>query len=115
MRISDWSSDVCSSDLHNLPDRYVSEGRGAELYLCNCGGGRSYAAHHIRLCDAHPQAGKLPQGGDMDVLADRHDCCGVCGCCDLRRCRLADRHREFRSEEPTSVLQSLMRMSYAVL
>src|SRR3546814_11026777 len=33
MRISDWSSDVCASDLEQLLDRYLLQQLGAELEL----------------------------------------------------------------------------------
>src|SRR3546814_9374177 len=89
MRISDWSSDVCSSDLRTAARRL----RGA-----------------LRGCPANPMA--------------RPGCC----CGPKRRCatiwRKSRRHgrgwrgcwgrKTCRSEEHTSELQSLMRISYAV-
>src|SRR3546814_15838045 len=47
MRISDWSSDVCSSDLQ------AQIGRGHELRLAECAGPRSVQAlgRHVLLLD----------------------------------------------------------------
>src|SRR3546814_4354517 len=104
MRISDWSSDVCSSDL----------------------------AHRLRL-DHHP-AGRLrvEAGGHHDVghlvgrrhvvaAADEMDVRGEAETGDLRLQRRLDAapaavlaDHQARSEEHTSELQSLMRTSYAV-
>src|SRR3546814_9846318 len=98
MRISDWSSDVCSSDLH--PPRGLPE-----------------APLQWRL---HPQAAFRFRSGCL-VLAFRrcrlvvpvplHLCLGFglrgrCGRGPLTPC--------VRSEEHTSELQSLMRFSYVV-
>src|SRR3546814_5339793 len=89
MRISDWSSDVCSSDLirsqnvqptHHLPDRRTVSGRRYHGHPGNPGMvAYDFAAARSRLC------------------ARRHQPA-----------------RECRSEEHTSELQSLMRISYAV-
>src|SRR3546814_4087103 len=111
MRISDWSSDVCSSDL---------------------------AAH--RLQPEHPRRGAAAGGHDPDGLLPRSaDPAGVQPCLRLPGVpqRAARRLRRLqsplrppgglrlrpggpgllpagRSEEHTSELQSLMRISYAV-
>src|SRR3546814_5266374 len=85
MRISDWSSDVCSSDLS------ISQEVGREI------------PGDARLC--------LPvqSAADGAALPRPGACLGG---------RPADRSRislpAFRSEEHTSELQSLMRISYAV-
>src|SRR3546814_1851292 len=95
MRISDWSSDVCSSDLlddakqrqgeehreddaqyHEVARLAVGEVTGAILAALHAESGSQHAVHH------------LPQG--RRLVVDR------------------------RSEEHTSELQSLMRISYAV-
>src|SRR3546814_1190523 len=94
MRISDWSSDVCSSD----PPR---------LLLGRVGGDRAdhpaprhrrnaVRAHVVALhvdCDRLGKRGHPPLGGGIVRLPERPD---------------------QRSEEHTSELQSLMRISYAV-
>src|SRR3546814_4664409 len=92
MRISDWSSDVCSSDLDDL---------GAGI-----GGVADHALHlpradHARFVDdEHVARGQqvTPLRPAMFEAGDR-----------ARRDA-----RTFRSEEHTSELQSLMRISYAV-
>src|SRR3546814_3654555 len=52
MRISDWSSDVCSSDLHLLAGRY-----------------RHTAEHH--RCGRDPERGVGHGGGEPQQLLDR--------------------------------------------
>src|SRR3546814_8231582 len=97
MRISDWSSDVCSSDLGARLSRHARSSRRA-----------------------HPR--------DPDRLAfrvDGGDGIGAVGRAAVRDARQRDRHGDadrlsaagagpYRSEEHTSELQSLMRISYAV-
>src|SRR3546814_9706380 len=82
MRISDWSSDVCSSDLHDRP--------------CRLAGGRACAAALVcraRSCDlGQPHSPPAP-GNHL---------------------RSGPEVPPARSEEHTSELQSLMRISYAV-
>src|SRR3546814_4333925 len=103
MRISDWSSDVCSSDLRLPPIT------------------ASYAGHHHRgVCygavgwrgpgccirgDAHALHGVEVCGGGLFAVPGVAHCAGG-----------VDRWRASagRSEEHTSELQSLMRISYAV-
>src|SRR3546814_3458414 len=79
MRISDWSSDVCSSDLRCVRDL-------------------------VRRASSRSRV----SGSTMK----RRSMCakGVLGLNDRRR----DRGNRKRSEEHTSELQSLMRISYAV-
>src|SRR3546814_4661239 len=55
MRISDWSSDVCSSDLRLQPDAVKGDGRIETLQ----GGGLARAVE------------PLQQGGDVGVRGDR--------------------------------------------
>src|SRR3546814_10046415 len=91
MRISDWRSDVCSSDLGD----HVGAGRprGADADADVAGAGAGVALGHV--------GGALDVAGQdmVDRLALLHG--GV---------ERVDR----RSEEHTSELQSLMRISYAV-
>src|SRR3546814_2352329 len=97
MRISDWSSDVCSSDLHRLIGDDAADGVGIgitgavavpdeELLLLVFGRG-------IGLGDVKGD-GAFAQGF-KDRLGQRGE-------------------TQARSEEHTSELQSLMRNSYAV-
>src|SRR3546814_1042139 len=120
MRISDWSSDVCSSDLarhrHQLAILAVHVPRRPRL-------GEERQAHEpvvveqwqqeARLVDAGQGGGERRGGGrlrgwaavaQVDHLFVRMEEVGE------RRCIAAGE----RSEEHTSELQSLMRISYAV-
>src|SRR3546814_8337674 len=100
MRISDWSSDVCSSDLLGQALEPDAEARGI---------------HHdehrgqalLRLADKPPRGAVIVEHAgrvavDAHLLLDRTagDSVPLAG---------------HRSEEHTSELQSLMRISYAVL
>src|SRR3546814_1637739 len=126
MRISDWSSDVCSSDLRDLA-RHAQDDPGTSRArkICDAHGrrdepphgivgrgddqgqscrgrgiGRGSGAprgrggdrgHHRRGRPRRPGRGRAERGGDAPVA----------------------RQYEPRSEEHTSELQSLMRISYA--
>src|SRR3546814_6793900 len=99
MRISDWSSDVCSSDLH----RPLRGGAGKHPGAAQVGTGEPLA---------DPAAGLAFH--DPDRVRDLHDAgrdVAVAG--RLLHDSAVPRHRS-RSEEHTSELQSLMRLSYAV-
>src|SRR3546814_2507997 len=110
MLISDWSSDVCSSDL--LHQRGVLARAGDRDRL-----GRAEklaAVDHIGDCEANlavaveeSDASVQPRDSRRIVL-DFH-CRVHCRGLGLLKCRIAE-----RSEEHTSELQSLMRISYAV-
>src|SRR3546814_6814584 len=91
MRISDWSSDVCSSDL----------AAGAAR--------RPARRHRLRQRDHLPAESRA--GSGLARLLDGGDDQG--GRAVLRADGRRDR-RLGRSEEHTSELQSLMRISYAV-
>src|SRR3546814_9637628 len=98
MRIRDWSSDVCSSDLALRPRA------------------RAVAGAQARLDDTGPDIG-LPRRRAADRRLPSPEAGG-----DRRRRGLLRRPRpddptvgyHRRSEEHTSELQSLMRISYAV-
>src|SRR3546814_5257779 len=93
MRISDWSSDVCSSDLIHALLCAPGERRGiSDLAYAH---GFTSAAHFSRAFR------NLFGYSARDVR-------------DLARMRTIPRSRQARSEEHTSELQSLMRISYAV-
>src|SRR3546814_7125292 len=113
MRISDWSSDVCSSDLDNtgiddgIPDRVLAPNTRqlyfdyVPTYWLN---GQRYMVEDGNVresnCDIEYSPGQYAvcDGGDGRNLSDRDQFRG-----GLKR-----------SEEHTSELQSLMRISYAV-
>src|SRR3546814_7587939 len=117
MRISDWSSDVCSSDLlvhrqHDPPGALACRGffhRGAKLRqgiaLCDGGTQRPRGRQCEDPVAVRVALFRLEQAELADVDADQ-------------RAALEQRQvgpqRGDRSEEHTSELQSLMRISYAV-
>src|SRR3546814_4748944 len=106
MHISDWSSDVCSSDLR--PTRHDTTRRQAAGHP---GRGRIAVPRtgiraRQRQCD-RPAIGRLARDGVRFVRQQARPA--------LCRGRSGTRRRiEGRSEEHTSELQSLMRISYAV-
>src|SRR3546814_8624774 len=91
MRISVWSSDVCSSDL--LPGGGLHLVRASRTH---CGDVRQ--CRRPRNVAGHPAS------------AGRYRC----GAAAVGARRMARAARRTRSEEHTSELQSLMRISYAV-
>src|SRR3546814_1822200 len=97
MRISDWSSDVCSSDLFLVPainvNDSVTKSKFDNLYGCR-----------ESLADGLKRAMDVMLAGKVAV---------VCGYGDVGK-GCAASLRAYRSEEHTSELQSLMRISYAV-
>src|SRR3546814_9201361 len=103
MRISDWSSDVCSSDL--APADHQSDAAGR----------RGHPRRLGRLDQAVDDSGD----GGLGVLDCRFGAVPGAGHGDLveaddQRRRGCRHDRRLRSEEHTSELQSLMRISYAV-
>src|SRR3546814_4884653 len=111
MRISDWSSDVCSSDLPTVnPGLVTPEGIDLSneytILLGKRGSPKRRSAsvrqtvfaplgkHSEKPLVFRPEIEKLMEG--------------------RRRIELFCRHNATRSEEQTSELQSLMRISYAV-
>src|SRR3546814_1566530 len=96
MRISDWSSDVCSSDLHLV--RLVRELRADLPELRNVEPMNRARAHRCRNTDAAVVVREQQFVGA--VTRERHFCLQL--------------RRQPRSEEHTSELQSLMRISSAV-
>src|SRR3546814_4832714 len=112
MRISDWSSDVCSSDLDDIAQRHVAHDRsgGAHRHHRRRGGVAIAAA----ACGAAGNAPRQPGGRRRDHAARA----GEEHASDAPRShhprRDSWRRGAGRSEEHTSELQSLMRISYAV-
>src|SRR3546814_6081556 len=110
MRISDWSSDVCSSDLLDLGIQLNTLHLGA--VGVDCGGDlrvRQVAAcegtrfDHRRRIDR--VGDRLVEGGDAQDAATADIIFG--GEIEVGR-------RQRKSEEQTSELKSLMRITYAV-
>src|SRR3546814_6747565 len=121
MRISDWSSDVCSSDLVDGEPYTMREGTDFRWYRSRMLGGRTnHWGRHV------------PRWGPYDFKAHSRDGLGVdwpIGYDDIApfydrvermigvnggRIELENHPDSSRSEEHTSELQSLMRNSYAV-
>src|SRR3546814_2570944 len=139
MRISDWSSDVCSSDLitHAAAQRFccrslfrkalvsavVDHCRGLEILVLKIDLARHQATARLQCLDGNWQAveqrirGQLiateaqkpPAGLDPGGIIDGNNCVGAVGGRDLHNVAAA---RGDRSEAHTSELQSLMRISY---
>src|SRR3546814_9302770 len=117
MRISDWSSDVCSSDLahdrsgqHRLAGaRLAYDAEGAAPFEAEghpVHSGDDAARRHERgaeVIDLEEGAGMGVRSGQDAAPAPAHGGGGGVGA-----------HRMLRSEEHTSEIQSLMRISYAV-
>src|SRR3546814_2073282 len=111
MRISDWSSDVCSSDLRRLcrlQSRAAVRGdaQGADRRLgrgerCRVRAGLAVAAGLVfsETRRGHASGGGARMQGNPGVA---------------RHIRRLHARQDRRSEEHTSELQSLMRTSYAV-
>src|SRR3546814_4721031 len=125
MRISDWSSDVCSSDLVPFfPDAGKLPAEDAVALS------RSTAAEGRAIKVAVPQLARIANFDDLDPLIAEPDVAvdffepgrALPGDADLvvlpgSKATLADLaflREQGRSEEHTSELQSLMRISYAV-
>src|SRR3546814_3578092 len=114
MRISDWSSDVCSSDLSQ-----VAVGRRKQLRIfggdwptVDGTGVRDYI-HVMDLARAHADAIDYLVHEDRSLTVNLGTGQGV-SVLELVRAFARASGREVRSAEHTSDLQSLMRTSYAV-
>src|SRR3546814_8994897 len=112
MRISDWSSDVCSSDL--LP-QHIRHAYAGENQVVPAGGLGCVAVERTQK-SVHIVDARWAHGGGLGACNDgqvgRRGAKPFLGV--LRR--HGDMHEiaHLRSEEHTSELQSLMRTSYAV-
>src|SRR3546814_9126868 len=98
MRISDWSSDVCSSDLRAAPiDRHMVKGNRLQHYAGQYRVPHRKAALHAigGLDNRRTQSRPLIKADAINLERERRH------------------HHLSRSEEHTSELQSLMRISYA--
>src|SRR3546814_6763411 len=113
MRISDWSSDVCSSDLSRRCDLAARIGRRFRRQGGDARRGRALF-ERSRLLQGRARAAR--QGDTRAGEGGREQMAVAPGLfADLYPRRAHRRRRESRrSEEHTSELQSLMRSSYAV-
>src|SRR3546814_1749367 len=128
MRISDWSSDVCSSDLQLLGDEvYISQSRlnykpgfrAKEFYWHS-----DFETWHVE--DGMPRmralsisvtlTDNLETNGPLMVMPGSHRTFVACvGATPEDHYKSSLKRQDYgRSEEHTSELQSLMRISYAV-
>src|SRR3546814_5060820 len=119
MRIRDWSSDVCSAEL--LRRRAPATGReqraGAaapvvEVGLVARGSDDLLDVLRVLVLDQEPLVGRLLDDGQVVLLTQP-----TAGARGARVVGLRERAQavvDQRSEEHTSELQSLMRISYAV-
>src|SRR3546814_1632778 len=96
MRISDWSSDVCSSDLARDAAAIAKAKRAVPK---QCGSGEQLLGRRRAA-----QKGEMARHLEFDI-GRRRDCAAI---------RHPNTPWMYRSEEHTSELQSLMRISYAV-
>src|SRR3546814_3816104 len=109
MRISDWSSDVCSSDLHPVEAGVLGDAVGGLQLMLE----QRQCLVETVLRDQQPPARalQLPAPDRIVRRLDRveHRACA-------RQVLRQDQRigQRGRSEEHTSELQSLMRSSYAV-
>src|SRR3546814_1821951 len=136
MRISDWSSDVCSSDLHcaliysrfrpgfdvpifhpSLPETRDRTRQDVAFNLTQCRTPFRFAllkaGYYISAQDNRmtgPQSSRYAYPDNRRDLHSRHDAAG-------QRYRIIMQELAARptSDEHTSELQSIMRISYAVL
>src|SRR3546814_10552527 len=108
MRISDWSSDVCSSDLH--ADVALAAGdRAQHPHFGLETGDRGQRAEVVagETAEVRPLLRRIGRRGEGALQAREHGD-------DLAPDAGDHRLGEGRSEEHTSELQSLMRIPYAV-
>src|SRR3546814_3435865 len=118
MRISDWSSDVCSSDLEGCPqeDRIARRdhpvGRGDAAPACRQEGPQGRQHHPV------PERRRKPFRGRGRYAGTSRPALAQIGRWSALRTEPRTGRRQAltrrRSEEHTSELQSLMRISYAV-
>src|SRR3546814_2836917 len=120
MRISDWSSDVCSSDLSSMMERaFASRVSGMAVGTSNVGapmsgmtsGNQSSIAFSAggATVQADPTTNTLIISAADPLYRSLRE---VIDLLDQRRAQVLI--ESLRSEEHTSELQSLMRISYAV-
>src|SRR3546814_10327333 len=112
MRISDWSSDVCSSDLGSLEQRMAT----TLAHLARIHGIEVEGGIEVGLRLPQEQLGAMLGVTRQSVNRVLRDMARA-GVIDIDYNRITIRDAaalDGRSEEHTSELQSLMRISYAV-
>src|SRR3546814_7805340 len=110
MRISDWSSDVCSSDLCSAYAIGTAQAYNAPMFGSRFVHRSMHSVWRTLMClalFAFMLRAMVPAGFMPDPGALQNGRFGVAFCS-------ADSATAHRSDEHTSELQSLMRISYAV-
>src|SRR3546814_3702958 len=97
MRISDWSSDVCSSDLGAERDAILIAGAAGLVAGAMSMAAGEYVSVSSQADTEHADVDRERSELATDTAAERKELTQI-----------------YRSEEHTSELQSLMRISYAV-
>src|SRR3546814_8511451 len=128
MRISDWSSDVCSSDLDTTVPRELPDAGGVQIGNVPA---PSHETHRVAI-QVKRDFGVIVESCILldHVRVHSDDCAWSQACPVEEQVDLVEPKREYtgsvqqievclqqaraRSEEHTSELQSLMRISYAV-
>src|SRR3546814_1472876 len=109
MRISDWSSDVCSSDLLGFQRGVLDAIKDSDLALLvrpvDRGSDKMLDDVRTFLEKQRPIGAML-----LPPISENDDLAALCEDLGVRYVRIGSA----RSEEHTSELQSLMRISYAV-
>src|SRR3546814_7974788 len=105
MRISDWSSDVCSSDLQEFDKEFVDGVRDVDRLIGNFDKMDTEWKRFVDFAFGHPQIFVQLEAIELGPHVDAQHKRGL---------PIIEYSKGGRSEEHTSELQSLMRISYAV-
>src|SRR3546814_3815912 len=113
MRISDWSSDVCSSDLY-APDTPATNRPGLFCFPRCRGRSPDLRRHNETNPQEPPMSRKLTTHAAVAASLVALMVAAPAGAADYVQAAGSTLAFATRSEEHTSELQSLMRLSYAV-
>src|SRR3546814_1933389 len=113
MRISDWSSDVCSSDLVHRPEAAAQQAFLPHRVRLQAAQAVQHQADAEHAVDAE-QRGMAVGRGEVGALHVEQRQRGVDQEAQQAGADQVPGWKQARSEEHTSELQSLMRISYAV-
>src|SRR3546814_8766029 len=125
MRISDWSSDVCSSDLQGMagivaalePHHHIgAQGKPVDDLALALVAPLGADNHHVAHLNSPSRQTEIrdSDGTDGGAVPDMAAAGGFGGLFQVAGLRVERRPGGMRSEEHTSEPQSLMRISYAV-